>query len=118
MQQCTFTHCSSILTVLTVVSAKGASVAVAQHALPPVAFHVIKPDLPCSFTKFSAVRNPNCCFMAQLPTCNNSILQIPVVITNSASFSVVEDLHTTLHCIASSNKSQVILLLCCRCNEE
>ena len=118
IQILTCTYYSSILPVMAVVTAPGTSTAITQHALCPTAGHIVKPNRSCSQTKLSRNRYPNSCCITKLPAYNYSIPQVPNVVTNSAPFSVVVDLHTTLRRIGASNKSQVVLLLRCCCNEE
>ena len=103
------THNPGIISVVAIVTAPGTSTAVTQHALCPTAGHIVQPNCSCALPKLSTSSGPNGVSIPQLSTNNCGIIKVPNVITNSAPFSVVVDLHTSLICTTTSKQVYIKL---------
>ena len=95
-QWLTWADDTSILGVFTVVISPSIMRTVADVGLIPSTSHIVKPNSTCSRTKLSTARFPNCNEKSQLATGYICSVEVPVVVTNSPPFSLIEYLNTTL----------------------
>lgn len=82
--------------VATVVDAPAKAVAGREVWLIPITVHIVQEDVPSAIAKVGIGPVVPGVAAAHLPTHYTSIIQAPVVITDSAPVPSVEDLHSAL----------------------
>ena len=103
------THYSCIFVVTTIVHSNASMGAVSQACLTPSAAHIIIVDGTTALTKVGISTCTCGSAVPELTACHVGISQVPAIMTHSAPFSVMVDLHTPLIVSGTSNQSEVTL---------